>query len=366
MTKQEYLDTLQKNTDKVLAANSPKVKRRRRFIAAILAIGSIIGIGIGIVGTTGEKEDAYSAFIEKFNGGDYTSVPFEFLNYKDTFDFWNNHAVGNDVNVLIDGGEIYSRDGIEVYPDEPGQTTKVQNGESAPYLINDKISYINVSNGSVFYRSDTDRCIHRFDLSLQQTETVFQGNVGETFITNDMIYCIDYSQGSALISMDLQGNNQAVVVTGPVSSFLVCGENLLYLDTTQHLYSTTIGSDSVSLVVSNIERFFVGGLIYAESKNTLFCFTPTGGRAEEVYTSENDTLRMVGVIDGVMFFQENGELYSYVDGTAKIISALQHDLYSSLVKCEDGSLKAVAYDQSDTGIKQTVVEFTIVAAEEGQ
>lgn len=366
MTKQEYLDNLQKNADKILAANSPKVKKRRTIIAGILVIGSILSIGVGIIGTTGEKENAYSAFVEDLSGGDYTTVPFEFLDYKDTFDLWNNHAVGNDANVLLSGGEIYSRDGIEICPDESGQTTKVQNGESAPYFINDKVSYINVSNGNAFYRSDTDRCIYRFDFDSQQTEMVFQGNVGEVFITNNMIYCIDYLQDSALISMDLQGNNQAAVVTEPVSSFLVCGETLLYLDTTQHLYSATIGSGSASLIVSDIERFFVDGLIYAESKNTIFCFTPTGGRAEEVYSSESDTLRMVGVIGGMVFFQEDGELHSYAGGTSNVISTSQHDLYSSLVKCEDGSLKARAYDQSDSGIKQAIVEFAVASTEEGQ
>lgn len=366
MTKQEYLDNLQKSADKVFATNSPKVKRRRMIIAVVLLIGSIIGIGIGVAETTGEKEKAYSAFAEELRSGDYESVPFEFLDYKDTFDLWNNHAVGNDVNVLLDGGEVYSRDGIEICPDDSGRTTRIQSGNSTPYIINSKISYINVLDDAVFYRSDTDRHIYQFDLNSQRIDAVFEGNVGEVFITNDTIYCVDYSESSALISMDLQGKNQTVLVAEPVSSFLVCGETLLYLDTTQHLYSTTIGSGTSSLIVSDIERFFVDGLIYAESKNTLFRFTPTGGRAEEVYTSENDTLRMVSVIDGVVFFQEDGELRSFADGSSNTISSSQHDLYSCVAKCEDGSLKVVAYDKDDSGLMQTIVEFSVASNGEGE
>lgn len=366
MTKQEYLDNLRKNAGKALAANSPKVKRRRMIIAGVLAIGSIVGIGIGVAGTTNEKEKAYSAFVEELHSGSYASVPFEFLDYKDTFDLWNDYAVGNNVNVLLDGGEIYSKDGIEISPNDSGKTTRVQRGNSAPYIIDSKISYINVHDDAVFYRSDTDRHIYRLDLDSQRIDAVFEGNVGEVFVTNDTIYCVDFSQDSALISMDIQGDNQTVLVAEPVSSFLVCGETLLYLDTTQHLYSTAIGSGTSSLIVSDIERFFVDGLIYAESKNTLFRFTPTGGRAEEVYASENDTLRMVGVVDSVVFFQEDGELHSLTDGLSNTISASQHDLYSCLMKCDDGSLKAVAYDKDDTGLVQTIVEFSVALNEEGE
>lgn len=364
MTKQEYLDNLQKNADKVLTANSPKVKKSRMIIAAILAIGSIIGIGVGFIGTSSSKEKAYSSFSEELSSGNCADVPFEFLDYKDTFELWNECAVGNDINVLLDGGALYSRNGLAIYPDAQGQSTIIQDGKSAPYTIASKMSYINVCDGIAFYRSDMDRSIYRLELNSKRNEMVFQGNVGEVFITNDTIYCIDYSKENALISMDLQGNNQMIVVDEPVSSFLVCGETILYLDTTQHLYSTVIGSGTSSLIVSDIERFYINGLIYAESKNTLFCFTTTGGGAKEVYVSENDTLRMVSVIDDVVFFQKDGELQCLTDGVINTISTSKHDLYSCLLKCEDGSLKSVVYDKDDSGLIQTIMEFTAAPAVE--
>ena len=364
MTKQENLDSLQKDADKALAANSPKVKRRRMIFAAILAIGSIVGIGVGIAGTNGEKDRAYSAYVEGLNAGEYASVAFEFLDYRDTFELWNDSAIGNDVNALLDGGELYSRNDIEIYPDNSYQAW-ICDADEMTHVIADRMSYINVWNRSVFYRSEADRSIYRYDLDTQQVTTVFQGNVGEVFITNDTIYCIDYSQNSAVISLDLQGGNQAVVVDKPVSSFIVCGDTILYLDTVQRLYSMTLGSDASSLIVSDIERFFVNGKIYAESKNTIFCFTPSGDRAEEVYTSVDDSLRMVSVIDEVVFFQENRELHSFVDGTTNTISASQHDLFSCLVKCTDGSLKVLSYDKGDSGIKQDVLVFAMVSTEEG-
>lgn len=355
MTKQEYLDNLKKDAEKSHASKEPKARKRRRIVIFVLAIGSVVGLIASVVGTTSEKNRMYDDYIAAINAGEYTAAPFEFLDYEDTFKLWND-SIGNDVNVLMDGGKQYSRNGLDIYPTGNGKT-KIVEATGTAHIIDAVASSLNVVDSTVFYRDDTTRHICSYDLKTGQTEEIYGGNVGEVFISNRYIYCVDFDQNSFVVAMDLQGLNPVVVVDKPTASFAICGGTALHLSTTQRLSTVNIETGTTYVLVHDIERFFVNGRIYAESKNSIFAFTTMGGQAREIYTSEDDSMRLVGVVDDLILFQESNVLKLWDGCEVKAVSTSNHDLYTCVVMCEDGSLRSVAYDQTEDGLELTVLDF---------
>lgn len=359
MTKQEYLDSLQAKSNKALSSKTPSVQRRKKIVAGILVAGTLVSLGVGVVVTSGEKINAYSTYTEIAPGSPDALAPYEHLDYKDIFELWNAHDIGNDVNVLLSGGKIYARNGMTVLPTSDGKDTKITKATGDEKLLSGEVSSINVVNEKIYYRDD-DRNIQEYDLATDQTNLIYDGNVGEVFVANGLVYCIDFDSNSSVISLDFQGQARTTIVDSPVASFAVCGDTIVYLDTNQSLYRLDLKSTSPVLIVNNIERFFLSERIYAESKNTIFSFSPTGNSSSKLYTSNDDSLRLVGVIDGSVFYQENGKLKYLTGGESPTLASSQYKLYSSLTLNDQGILYVVAYDSGENGeVLKDVLELAL-------
>ena len=67
-----------------------------------------------------------------------------------------------------------------------------------------------------------------------------------------------------------------------------------------------------------------------------------------VYSSDNDTMRLVGVCDGNIFYQENGNLYVLGNETNPVIST-SHLYYASPAMNTANGIMVVAYDKASDG-----------------
>ena len=360
MTKQEYLDSLQAKVNKVLSPKAPSVQRRKKIVTGILVAGTLISVGVGVIGTSGEKSRAYSTYIEVASGSRDALAPYEHLDYKDIFELWNTHDIGNDVNVLLSGGKIYARNGMTILPTSDGKDTKIIKATGDEKTLGGKVSSINVVNDKIYYRDDDGRNIQAYDLATDQTTLIYDGNIGEMFVANGLVYCIDFDSNSSLISLDFHGQARTTIVESPVASFAVCGDTIVYLDTNQRLYRLGLKSTSPMQIVDNIERFFLNGRIYAESKNTIFSFSPLGNSSSKLYESDDDSLRLISVADGTVLYQETGELKCLVSGESSTLSTSPSKLYSSLTLNEEGNLYVITYSSNEDGeLQQGVLELAM-------
>lgn len=357
MTKGEQLKKLQKQAKKVRRRKAGIGKLRVWAVTGLLAAGTAVGINYGMDQTTVERQTAYNLYRQSPD----VVATFESLDYEDTFDIWNSKDLGNDVNVLLTGGSVYVRNQYKMLPSGDGTTLVIVDAAGNETALDVSASFLNVVGNTLYFRNDADRSIYAYDLPKGEVYPVVAGSVGEVFVTNDAMYFIDYNLDSTIQAMILSGTDKKCVVASPVSSFVVCGNYIIYLDTHSDLYYAPLNLDAnidveadangdtepsvnePKKLVGNIERFMVGDRIYVESKNTIFSFTPTGGDAREEYTSTDNSLRLVGYLDGHIFFQEGGRLRYLSDGADTTICYDSHSHYTSPVADSTGTLYTVAY-----------------------
>lgn len=339
MTKSEQLQKLESKVSVARKQTSAAARAKKWIIGGLLVVGSVIGAGVGTNHTSEERQNIYDSYRQSPEA----VVPFENLGYEDIFDLWNENDLGNDVNTLLSGGQVYVRNELEIVPGPNGNSLIVTNKNGTEAAIEIPASFLNVVNNILYFRNDLNRDIYSYHLTSGALNVIYAGNVGEVFISKDLIYFTDFDSESGIYSITLQGGNKECVIEHPVTSFAVCGDHIIYLDTNSDLFSMAFGDEAPKKLVGKIERFFIGKRIYVESKNTVFSFAPTGSDARKEYISLNDTMCLVGYLDGILFYQENGKLKYLAKEAANTVCSGNYSRYASLSKNEDGTIFTVAY-----------------------
>lgn len=337
MTKGENLNALKKKADKAAASFSKKGLLRKRIMAGVLALGSAIICLIGAGQTKAGLERNYQRMVEE---NDIATL--EDLDYKDTFELWNGLAIGNDVNVLLSGGKMYSRYGISVLPSVGlEKLTVVRDGKSVG-TINGASSFINVWENAVYYRDDSSRNICKFDLGSGKNAVLLKSNVGEVFVTESQIFYTDFSAGNRLYAVALDGKQPVLIVDAPVDQFVVLGGSIVYRGFDNTLKEMTRSTGAVQTIGKGVERFFFDGGMVIESDDTIYHANPNGTKPVTLYTASDDTMRLVGAMGGAVFFQEEGKLFMQKGEEKTEIISKAYRVYTSLL-IEGDSMFVVAY-----------------------
>ena len=222
--------------------------------------------------------------------------------------------------------------------------------------IDRAMSYINVWDSKIIYRDDASRHIRAYDMETQTDTELLNVNAGEILVSEGQIFFSDLGQGASLFRASLDGGDAINVVLRSTGSFVVSGNQIFYLGNDQTLYSCVLSpSGSISgtpeVLAYPVECFFLDdtGLL-AESGNTIFHISPDGMDASKVYSSENDAMRLVGVYDETIFYQEDGNLYVLGNEPPPVVST-PYLYYASPVINDSESIIVVAYDKAldDTG-----------------
>lgn len=352
-TKGEYLQSLQASVNKVQKRKTPKGRIRTWGMAALVCVGSAAGIWYEANASASEQVSRY----ESYRDSTETIVSIDSLAYEDTFEIWNSRDIGNDANTLLSGGAVYVQGPIKVLPSSDFVSTNVilESGETQNIPMAG--SSLNVVGNTIVFRNDATRNIHAYDLASGEDNIIFDGNAGEVFISDGRIYYIDLGDGFAVKSMNLDGSDKQKLLDGPIQSFAVFGDTIIYLDTEQSLFRTQPDGQVPQRLVSNIERFFIGEKVYAESKNTIIAFSPSGSEAEAVYVSESDDFRLIGYQEGKLFFQEAGALKYLEDGACSTVCSDNHVLYDSLDIDSLGKIYCIGF--KDAGTKEVLVASSV-------
>lgn len=339
MTKGEYLGSVQKKADKATAAFSKKGILRKALVTGVLCLGTAIICLVGASLSDQAIENDYTRFVE-----DSSSVKLENLGYKDTYEIWNAKSIGNDVNCLLSGGEIYSHDGLVVMP-KGDRTSEILMDSRAYGSLQTGASYINVWDDSIIYRSG-DRALIAYDLSSRTSRTLRPNGVGEVFVSEGTIYFVDLGKNRNIYAGDTEGSDILPIIESPVDTFIVLGDTIVYRDfeNVLHSYSTVNASDVV--LGRGVERFFLasGGLVI-ESGDKIYQADSLGRNPQEIYASDNDSMRLAGAYGQMVFIQEDSKLYALKGEEHREIIGDEYALYASL--CVDGdTLKLVAYQDN--------------------
>lgn len=350
-TKKENIANLQKRAEKATAPFSEKGLKRKKRISIVFVLGILVALGLGIISTSGERSRVYEEYLT-----DSSNIDFEYLRYEDTFTRWNENDIGNDVNVLLSGGKLYSKGNLSITPKEDSYDI-IRDGQVIK-SFDSNISYINVLSDTVIFRDDLTRKIYAYNMETNNEVVISNDNCGEVFAANGLIYYVSFTDGSSIASINLDGSGKCIVVDKPVANFLVCGDSIVYLTNTQYLYRHSLSSGSSTSIVSNVERFFVNGDLIIESDDLIFSSYTNGNKAEEVYRSSEPSMRLISATPDEIIYQENGVLYSISvdEGTSSEICSNEFELFTSVLRCSDTYLLIAYQDKPNAATAPKLVE----------
>ena len=319
-TKAGYLEALQQKAAEIEDIRSHGMKRML-VNGAKLFIVLAVATGAGAAVTSIQESNAAEAFQSSGN------LPYEFMYADGMFTKWNAESIGNDMNTLLTGGKILIRDGMHV----TGAAADPDSG----FLVLPGASYLNKVGNIIVYRDDKDRHIYTISPSTKLKTVLYAGNSGEVLCTKDSVY---------FIKMPLDGSSdKSVVVDTEVSSFAVCGDTVLYIDSLHNLNSQELGSKSRKTLMTQVERFYLNGDIIAESQNTVVSFRPNGNTAHKLYESLDKEMRLAGMVGDTLFIEAGGSFLAVHAGKSETLDAPQGTMYSSIAKDDAGNYYGICY-----------------------
>lgn len=145
-----------------------------------------------------------------------------------------------------------------------------------------------------------------------------------------------------------------------MSSFAVCGDEILYLNAAHTLRHAALSAENGAKIhprdlMQRVERFYLydAGIV-AESRDTAASFTMQGDRVQRRYRSTDGNLQVAGFLPGqqLLLIRENGS-YATVRLGAAQAQPLPFDgadtrTLTSLVQDEAGAIYGVACAKKDT------------------
>lgn len=341
VTNDSYLEKVKADSEKAAQKQSPKALYSAKvFLIVVLACTGIILAG-GSIWAQMSLKAAY----DNYNSG-ASKVEFKTLNYENTFTQWNSKSLGNDINLLLIGGKEYFGKDFNVRTDYTYDNTIVTQGNSTKKLAI-SISYVNYWDGTLYYRNDTDHSIYTYDIKKGQSSKLLECNTGEVLIADGKLYYVDLKNNNQLICTDLNGKNGQVICDKSVLSFVVCGDALLFEDTSLTLYLKGNDSSVITKLCSSVERYFLNGEIIIESGNNIFSIAPDSGKAVKLNNFTDDECHLVGAKQGSAYIDSAGVLYE-VDEAEHTRITDNTGVSDFVYQGPDGKLYRLSYGYNST------------------
>lgn len=331
------------------------LKRRKSY--KLFKVLVIVVLMMTVTAVFGYKFSSKQKIYEEYKQN-HGSLDYLLLDYRDVFRTWNENDIGNDVNTLLSGGKIYSRHGVTILPSEEKKYVIEKDSQKAAEL-NNTISYINIIGNQLIYRDDKSRSINVCTMDGGVLARLDDSKYGEVFCTNNRIYAVDLDS-RYLVSMEFDGTDKRIEYVGTVISFVVCGNAALILNSSLQLGIHKLNStqnEQFDVIMPSVERFFLSKNVIIETGNMIYSLDISQDTNEKsnnenntevgkslIYKSENNTLRLIGASDEVVYVQENGKLYMVINGRTEEIIGTQHRLFESLLKSDDGTCYMIAYN----------------------
>ncbi|MDY3740865.1 MAG: hypothetical protein SO022_10440 [Selenomonadaceae bacterium] len=306
----------------------------------IYSVCVIFLIVFGLLFSYLKLESIYSSF-------NADNIEYLYINYKDIFNKWNKISTGNDVNSTLSGGKLL------VLNDKIISGIDVKN--NIEYVCIDGASYLNKYDHNIVYRNDYDRKIYSYNLEDNKKEIVYEGNCGEVFCDSLGIYFIDYGNNAHVVYM----NKEKVIsdiTDEAVSSFVICGKYILYLNTNHNLLVKNIYTNDTKIIADNVERFFMNGNIIIERKNKIISINPTGNKSREVYNSDDVDMRVIGLVGKDIYIKEKNKVVKLGEDNA-LIKLGECDIINSLQMDGKGRINGVLEINKNNKIIKELIQF---------
>lgn len=318
------------------------------FFATVLVAAIVCGIILGnhILKSdyaklqTAIKNNDLSAMISLYNNDDLLDYDEAVVNYEKSF-LGNSNA-----NILQDGK--FCAYGDIVLDATDGILVKTENNESKT-LINEPVSYINVWNDVIYYRSESTKQCMAF--SEEKSTLVLENiHVGQILIDNGKLFFINLDDNAYLYSLDIESGEIKPIIDTPVQYFAITGNRIIVMSRTNEFAIYDKKNGIYKTGMSNAKSFvFADKLYLSDGSNIIACSANL--RAEKKVANGKGSL--IAVFDsGVVLQQENALIYV----TNNMVYLIEKEIgvckYAALV---DDNLTLIIGSTTEDGYSETKV-----------
>ena len=310
-----YLDELNKKVSKI--EKQAKTNRIRQIILLCLML-AVCAAGI-FYGASSKIDSLDMQYQEFYEAPDRSNLDQDLLSYKDTYQLYVKYYLGNNPWQSMLGGYFYSSDSCLIYPSKDASKT-ILRIEGSEFEISEFLAdNLNVQNDTVFFRNPISREVYKYDISTHITTALTIQNTGQFVVCGDDYYYIDLSQ-SALIRYDgIHGTRECMVGSG-VTSFVLAGNDIIYLDTAHTLNCLNTLSSKSTVLADNITSFTYNGTLWFQNNDIVY-----GKKLDKMIIEETELglkcNRLLGATETSLLFETEDGVYIHdlIENTNKKI-----------------------------------------------
>ena len=316
----DYTKELTNQISRIEKRAKNNISRKIVFFLLMIAI-SAGGLFYGVSDKENTMKMQYKEYEES---PDQSKLTPELLSYKDTYKLFVDDYLGNNPSQSMMGGYFYSDVPCIIHPnkDATGTIITIDNKEyeMTAYLADN----INVRGDYVFFRNPVTREILSYDITEQKTTPLGIFNVGQFVVCGDDYYYIDLLK-SSLEKYNNETKDNVTIVESGISSFVIAGNNIIYLDVAHTLNSYNLKNAKVTALGENITAFAFNGSLWIQNNSTVYQKNLIDKRLTEVDLGLQCN-RLLGATDSDITFESVDGVYVY-SISDNINSKLGNDLF---------------------------------------
>lgn len=354
VTKAARLSEIETKQEKRLL-NEQKRKKRKKYVRIGCAVGIVLTVAAGAIGTPVSDRKAFEQYAEA-PGTEVSRMAFR---DDSTYQLWSESAMNNDINSLLNGGYYFERDGIRICPDrEFQQTYVIRDGVKTP-LSDGTCSFIQVRDDTAVFRKEADRCLYGKKLSDERESMLLDVPAGESIVYGDELYYINQNDGY-LYKMELSGGAPELIYAEDVKQFIVCGNYCVILQNDGELGYFRRDQNMSYIISGAYNTFYFNGNTIAQSDKKIITFDLEGKQPEILKDYKDyESVKLIGAGDGCYYMELNHTIKKYsMDGEiVRDISKTPGDLLIGLAESSSGVF-GIAYRGENGRYIPEAQEFT--------
>ena len=224
------------------------------------------GVFYGVLSRIDSLNRQYQAF---FEAPDRSNLDQELLSYKDTYQLYVKDYLGNNPWQSMMGGYFYSSDSCLIYPNKDASKTIISIGGSEFDISEFLADNLNVRGNTVYFRNPASREVYKYDISTHSTTALMIQNAGQFVVCGDDYYYIDLCQSALIWYNSIRGVCDCLVESG-VLSFVVAGNDIVYLDTSHTLNCFNTLNHTSAVIAENITSFTYNGSLWFQNNDVIY------------------------------------------------------------------------------------------------
>ena len=266
------------------------------------------------------------------------SDDYSLLNQLSAFQHFEELCLGNS-NCLSQTFGLYCyKNGIEC--EATNDQFVIKNRGNDVVVSNIDVSYMNIGNDCIYYRSNNDRYIYSYSLETSEITVVINEQVRQTLLDNDKLYYIRMSDKVLCVYHITEDTVSDVLEdnTG-IRSFALLGNAILYLDNENNLVLKDLSSENISVIQKDVDQFIYNGSIIIQKNGKIYRMS-LGKSKAHVISSEESVL--VGCSYNSIFFTDPSSTILYRYDLDRNLRDNCEDISDGLLSCyetRDGEVK---------------------------